>query len=245
MAEFFKAVVKCDVTMAKAAPMYIDQTAVLEELYKHDRLVEQTLRTKQFLEQLEAEENVEKTRLAEHLLGPGTKVTSPYKEPPISDEAKAKHPTERNLGSRALQRNVENRLSIWRKDLDDKLSSLSALERTEKERDDKERERRARDAERELNALVVSRQIAAHEAQQERQRQQAAEERSHRRVHPIDVLQKKIAVDLMQETQQGALDVAARISQEARGIDQIVEAEQLRAVRYQYHHPIKHVPQAW
>ena len=251
MAEFFKAAVKCDVKMAKAAPMYIDQTAVLEELYKHDRLVEQTLRTRQFLEQIEAAEEAEKSlddrpsRIADQLLGNGTKVLSPYKEPPTSDEAKAKHPTERNEGSRAIQRGVENRLSLWRKDLDNKLNTLNALERSEKERDDKEREARARDAERELNALVMSRQIAAHEAQQEVARQQMSLERSNRRVHPIDVLQKKIAVDLMDETQKGALQVAAKIAQDARGIDQIVEAEQLRSVKYQYHHPVKHIPHPW
>jgi hypothetical protein len=244
MAEFFKAVVKCDVSKAKSAPMYIDQTAVLEEVYKHDRLVEQTLRTRQFLEQLEADEVREKSSIVTSLLGTGVTVSSPYKEPPISDEGKLKHPTERNLGSRALQRNAENRMNLFHKGLTTQLSDLNAMEQAEKDKDNKEREARARDAERELNALVMSRQIAAHEAQQALGQQQAAHERSHRRVHPIDVLQKRIAVDLMEETHRGAVEVAARIAQEARGIDQIVEMEQLRAVQSQSQ-PARHVPLPW
>lgn len=250
MSEFFKAATKCDVAMAKKAPMYIDQTGVMEELYRHERLLEQTLKTKLFLDSLEAQDAQERyvatSRDVEDILGCGVTVDQGlYKEPPMSVTALSVPPSERNLGSRAQERGIESKLNLWRRQLDERAAAIKETEAAENRCAKQEEESRRKDAERELNALITQRQLAAHEAEKERQKAAVEALMSTNRVHPIDVLQKRIQAELLDEMHEGTRLVAAQIETEEKGVDEVRKIEELREIKYKYHAPLKHIPTPW
>ncbi|CUI15572.1 Hypothetical protein, putative [Bodo saltans] len=252
MSEFFKAATKCDVRMAREAPMYIDQTGVLEELYHHERLVEQTLKTKLLLDALDEEEAAAGGRKAidakdvDSIVGNGYTVEAgSYREPPMSIAAQAKAPEERNRGSRALHCAVESRMNIWKKELEMKSASVNYKEQNEKANAKLEEESRRRDAERELNALIATRQLTAHEAQKEARRIAAERAKMGDRVHPIDILQKRIAADLLDEIEEGTRFVTAQVEREEKGVDEIRDIESMKDIKYKYHSPSKHIPRPW
>lgn len=251
MSEFFKAATKCDVSMAREAPMYIDQTGVMEELYRHERLVEQTLKTKLLLDELDEEEaSVSRKSIDEKdvdaLVGSGHTVESgSYREPPMSVSAQDKHPQERNPGSRAIHKSVESRMNIWRKELEIKTASIGLREKDERSQAKAEEESRRRDAERELNALIATRQLTAHEAQREARRIMIERAKLGDRVHPIDVLQKRIAADLLDEMEEGTRFVAAQLQHEEKGVDEVREIESMKDIKYKYSSPSKHIPLPW
>lgn len=259
MSEFFKAATKCDVSMAREAPMYIDQTGVMEELYHHERLVEQTLKTRRLLDALDEEEAREKSaaetsiptvpitnRDMEVLVGNGHTVESKsYREPPMTASALEKAPQDRNAGSRAIHRSVESRMNIWQQSLDSKAVQIRSLERSEQKKAAEEEAARRRDVERELNALIATRQLTAHEAQREARRLALEQAQQGNRVHPIDVLQKRIGADLLDEMEEGSRFVAAQLEHEEKGVDEVRDIESMKDVKYKYHNPCKHVPRPW
>lgn len=234
--------------------MYIDQTGVLEEMYHHERLVEQTLKTKLFLDALDQEEAAAATSGRKPMtfndmdtfVGNGYAVEAgSYREPPMSVEAQSKAPAERNPGSKALHKAVESRMNIWKKELAMKTASIGYQEKNEKDAAKLEEENRRRDAERELNALIATRQLTAHEAQRESRRLAVEAAKRGDRVHPIDILQKRIAADLMDEMEEGSRFVTAQVIQEEKGVDEVREIESMKDIKYKYHAPSKHIPRPW
>lgn len=245
MTDFFKAAIKCDVATAKNSPMYIDQTAVMEEQYRHERLVDATLKTEQLLHELELKQEMERRNDSMYVQGAGASCqsqTSPplYKAPPHTTMHLP--PQERTPGTKAMLTKINERSNLWRQKLADNHSTMKSQEQIENEKQLDRLAFRQREAERELNALVVSRQIAAREAEAEARRRLEGAEKKKRRVHPIDVLQQKVQEELAKDMAEGAKAIDGQLAIETAPIDRIYEDEQLRSIRTFKRNQINHIP---
>lgn len=238
MCEYFKAAVRCDVRMAAKSPMYIDLEGVQQEEARHQELVKETLRTKQLLQALEAEAVVAAKRKNDLHAEPDA---PSYRPPPLLEQNM--EPSKRNLGAAAIQDRLNQRLNIFRDECNRTHSSLKHTEEREKDRYMKEQEDHKLQCDRQVNAFVVSRQITTREREREKLRQQQEAEAQSRHVHPIDVLHKRIAEDLMKESYDSVVSEQEETARANVGIDRFVETEQMKSLRYSYLSPSRHLPQ--
>ena len=240
MSLFFKAAMKCDMGTAREVPMYIDKREVMEEQFRHDRLVEQCLQTEQLLHEIEqkhkasmAQQSTAKSTSQEgdDLAASGVDQTgeSPkYRAPPQCTGHLS--PEQRTPGSRAIQHPINDRANLWRQKLSHDHAASNQHEREERAREKEILATRQREAQRELNALVISRQVAAREAELEAVRRMGELEGRKRRVHPIDVLQRRIAQQLEAEIVDGMRTLEHQLHDESQPVDAVYEDEQLRAI---------------
>jgi len=256
MSEFFRAAAKCDAGVVKQAPMYIDRVGLLEEVHKHDALLDQALKTRTILDELEAKnaktEAIRVARLARDdalrdltASEPGRVVEVSYHDPPTSETALAKPPGERQMGSRAIWKRLEQRLEGNRTALQESREVLRRTEEKERREALRQEEQRKRDAERGLQAVIVSRQLSQHEAEQAAVKAKVLAEQSVRRAHPIDVLHRRIAEELASDHAKERDLVAWKLQLEAEGLTKVLETEEVRALQYKFHRPSTHVPPPW
>jgi hypothetical protein len=241
MSLFFKAAMKCDMGVARDVPVYIDKKEVMEEQFRHDRLVEQCLQTEQLLNELEEQHKTtrsmqqSKQRSRDELadisvstIGDGDDDTPTYRAPPHCTGHLS--PEQRTPGSKAIYKTINDRTNLWKNKLEDEHLKAKQQEHEERKRDKESLSRREHEANRELNALVISRQVAAREAELEAVRRMGELETRKRRVHPIDVLQKRIAQQIEGEIVEGVRSLEYQLQNESMPVEEVYEDEQLKAI---------------
>ena len=251
MSEFFKAATRCDPSAADKAPIYVDRSAIMEEQFRAQRLVDQTMRTELLLREIEAEHaaaaveaamrEAEGDSFSQHHGGGGSSAPA-YRAPPQCTGHL--NPSERHLGSRAIERSMNERANLWRQQLSDSRAAVAVQEGREAEHEGRQCVHRQKEAERELNALVVARQIAARESEMTRTRGVESAEMTKRRVHPIDVLHQRIAAELERDIADTSDALNEQLAIDAVPIERAYEDEQLRAIREFRRGPAYHIPDA-
>ena len=146
------------------------------------------------------------------------------------------------MGSKAQEKLLADRLNLFKQNLLQKQAAVRDLESKENSESKDEKEAKKRMGERELNALLVSRQIAAREAELQKVREREQAERANRKAHPIDILHKQIAQELIEEGVAETTQLGITLEQESLGLDHYLETEQQKQLRFKYFSPSKHVP---
>lgn len=241
MSEFFKAATRCDPVAAEKAPMYVDRSAIAEEEHRAQRLVEQTMRTELLLREMQVEHD-KAQRLQQNEAVPLDTSAVVYKAPPQCTGHLP--PEQRNVGSRAIQKSMNERANLWRQNLSENLTQMRHIEGREVANEEKQSTYRQQQAEREFNALIVSRQIAARENELESIRAIEQNERGKRRAHPIDVLHRRIAEELAKDIHDATGALEGQLETDSAPIERTYEDEQLRAIREFRRDPIWHIPSA-
>jgi hypothetical protein len=241
MSDFFVAAAKCDPAAAKAAPMHIDERIVREEQFKHERLVEQVLKTRLLLERVD--ETFKEADASRHSIAKDEvsySVAPAYTPPGVID--RQRDPSLRAVGASVLRKRVEQRLASGGSGLQDRLAEMRRVEEEEREQAAKIAADRRRQAEREVDASTAA---SCHAQQQQREdtlRREAEEKARRERKHPIDVFQSRVAMDIIGEVERTDGTSQQRVLAAHQSLDDILDKEKAAKLRYAFHTPSTHVP---
>uniref|UniRef100_A0A7S1PPE3 Uncharacterized protein n=1 Tax=Neobodo designis TaxID=312471 RepID=A0A7S1PPE3_NEODS len=240
MSDFFVAAAKCDPSAAKAAPMHIDERVVREEQYKHERLVEQVLKTRLLLEQVdETFKQADDSRNGadadvSYSVAPG------YTPPGVVD--RDRDPSLRAVGASVLRKRVEDRLANQSKQLQERLAELRRAEAAEREQAATTASERRRQAQRELDASAAAERHAQQQHREDTMRREAEEKARRERKHPIDVFQSRVAMDIIGEVERTDGASQQRVIAAHQTLDDMLDKEKAAKLRYAFHAPCTHVP---
>jgi hypothetical protein len=246
MSEFFKAAAQCDLTVLDQAPMYVDPKVIYAEKMRHEELVQQTLKTKQLLAVLDREDEEQeaaKTNSSKVAASADSSALSPsYHVPPAVDLNT--DPKDRTLGSVAQHKKLSEKLNIFRQNLESAHEVVKGKEKEEQTSAKQRADYEQRMGERELNALIVAKQLAAREAEAQKLREREMAERANRKAHPIDVLHHQIALELTTEAVNDTLQLQQEVWRQNSGLDHYLQTMERDRLHKQYKHysPSKHIP---
>jgi hypothetical protein len=245
MSEFFKAAAQCDLTVLDQAPMYVDPKVIYAEKMKHEELVQQTLKTKQLLAVLDREDDEQEAGNTRSPTAAALSSSAPspsYHVPPAVDLKT--DPKDRMLGSVAQHKRLSEKLNIFRQNLETAHAVVKGKEQEEQSSAKQRADYEQRMGERELNALIVAKQLAAREAEAQKLREREMAERANRKAHPIDVLHHQIALELTTEAVNDTLQLQQEVWRQNSGLDHYLQTMERDRLHKQYKHysPSKHIP---
>jgi hypothetical protein len=259
MSEFFKAAVRCDRRVAKQAPMYVDEMAVLEEQFKHEKLVDECVKSKLVLT------DVNRT-LALEPNASGMPVVAKYA--PSSRDLNAA-PETRRVGTSHLKRRVHD--AIFEKSREFEVMHDSIRQAEEKERSERlKRLKHAREEQlSESKAMLASAADGPKVLSPPKQPHAAAAAAGvtssqangmvssldsslapPKRRHPIDVVQDQVQASILQEI--AAYDHSQRTAMVLRQEsleDAVSRTSAVNTVtklpQFRLPGPMTHIPAAW
>jgi hypothetical protein len=235
MSDYFRAAAKCDPRTVQQAPMYIDQSSVREEQYKHEKLVEQVLKTRMLLREVDAT-----FRTAEERADAEYRPAPTYTPPGVVD--RARDPSLRQVGASTLRQRALERMQADRAKLEASLEDQKRLELREHDETQRAAAERRHQAARELDSATTAKR---HEEAQrgEDAARQAEEERARReRKHPIDIFQSRVALDILAEVDTHDTSSQRRVMANNQQLDEFLDKEKTAKLRYNFRGPSTHIP---